>query len=182
MKPQADPTWFSAVYICCLGILLYAGVLHYPFHFDDQGFILHNPDIRDIRDLPGIWASYPSRFMVFLSLVPEAGAFMLEDVIFEHRLYLPMAGFSMFLAGGLFYLRLKKSAAAATAVLTLVVVVNSWLTLERNRLWRDELTLWTDAVNKYRARTFKGLSETGGRKNIVGPCLNFALPTKCSLL
>ncbi len=40
----------------------------------------------------------------FLTLLPEAGFIPIKDVIFEHRLYLPLAGYSVFLAGSTYYL------------------------------------------------------------------------------
>ncbi|MCG3176589.1 MAG: Photosystem I assembly protein Ycf3 [Candidatus Omnitrophica bacterium] len=75
------------------------------------------------------------------SLVP------LPDVMFEHRLYLPMAGVAVAVALGPAYgrLPLRPLAASALAALTALAVT----THTRNRVWKDEVSLWTDAMKKY---------------------------------
>ena len=45
-----------------------------------------------------------SIFWFFLTLLPESSLFPIKDVIFEHRLYLPLVGYSMFLVSGVYYL------------------------------------------------------------------------------
>ena len=57
----------------------------------------------------------------FLTLSLESSLFPLKNVIFEHRLYLPMAGYSMFLAGGVFYLFEKNNIKTAVIILTLII-------------------------------------------------------------
>ena len=48
-------------------------------------------------------------FWFFLTLLPESSVIPIGDVIFEHRLYLPMVGFSLFLASGIYYIFENKS-------------------------------------------------------------------------
>ena len=50
-----------------------------------------------------------SIFWFFLTLLPESSLFPIKDVIFEHRLYLPLVGYSMFLVSGVYYLFRKES-------------------------------------------------------------------------
>ena len=38
-------------------------------------------------------------FWFFLTLLPESSIIPIKDVIYEHRLYLPMVGFSIFFSG-----------------------------------------------------------------------------------
>ena len=45
-----------------------------------------------------------SIFWFFLTLLPESSFLPIKDVIFEHRLYLPLVGFSIFLVSGVYYL------------------------------------------------------------------------------
>ena len=45
-----------------------------------------------------------SIFWFFLTLLPESSFLPLKDVIFEHRLYLPLAGYSIFLVSGVYYI------------------------------------------------------------------------------
>ena len=50
-----------------------------------------------------------SIFWFFLTLLPESSLFPIHDVIFEHRLYLPLVGYSMFLVSSVYYLLGKNS-------------------------------------------------------------------------
>ena len=43
-------------------------------------------------------------FWFFLTLLPESSIIPIKDVIFEHRLYLPMVGFSFFLVSYIYYI------------------------------------------------------------------------------
>ena len=45
-----------------------------------------------------------SIFWFFLTLLPESSFLPIKDVIFEHRLYLPLVGYSIFLVSGVYYL------------------------------------------------------------------------------
>ena len=80
-------------------------------------------------------------FWFFLGLMPESSILPIHDVIFEHRLYLPMAGYSIFLVAGGYYL-LGRNYFKPMVVASIVLI--AWyghLTYERNKIWRDELTL-----------------------------------------
>ncbi|MBF0490407.1 MAG: tetratricopeptide repeat protein [Candidatus Omnitrophica bacterium] len=103
-----------------------------------------------------------SIFFFFLSLLPESSILPIKDVIFEHRLYLPMLGYGLLLVGGLTYLWEKKSFLAVGIVLTLIIGVNSLLTYERNKVWQDMYHLWDDTAakspHKERPRSNRGLS------------------------
>jgi tetratricopeptide (TPR) repeat protein len=91
-------------------------------------------------------------FFIFLaptsSLVPSA------DLMFEHRLYLPMIAASALLALGFLYLtRLlvkspRKQEFAALALVGLVVAGYSLASKERTFIWGSNTRLWKDAVAK----------------------------------
>lgn len=87
-------------------------------------------------------------FWFFLTLLPESSIIPIEDVIFEHRLYLPLFGYSLFLVSGLFYLFKCKKIRLIITVLSLIAIAYSIMTYERNKVWKDEFTLWNDAVKK----------------------------------
>jgi len=84
----------------------------------------------------------------FLTLSPDSSFVPLDDVIFEHRLYLPMVGFSLFLVSFIYYFFKHKSLKAMVTVLLIVISCYSLLTYRRNSIWKDELTLWNDVVHK----------------------------------
>ncbi|MBN1670245.1 MAG: tetratricopeptide repeat protein [Kiritimatiellae bacterium] len=93
----------------------------------------------------------------FLALSVESSVVPLRDVIFEHRLYLPMAGFTMVLAGGAAAglsalqrrgVRPRAIRLGWIALTALLTGAAGWATHRRNETWRDELALWRDVVAK----------------------------------
>jgi tetratricopeptide (TPR) repeat protein len=82
----------------------------------------------------------------FLHLVIESSVIAL-GMVFEHRLYLPMFGFSLLVAWLLFTLAGRKSwwPVAVAGVVCLLLAVGTY---QRNRVWQDAVTLWSDAVSK----------------------------------
>lgn len=83
----------------------------------------------------------------FISLSVESGLYPLRDVIFEHRLYLPLLGFAIYLPVVL--LALFKNKKTCTLCLSLIIATFSVLTYMRNTAWQNEFTLWQDVVNKF---------------------------------
>jgi tetratricopeptide (TPR) repeat protein len=84
----------------------------------------------------------------FLTLLPESGMIPINDVIFEHRLYLPMFGFSLFLVGISYYLIEQSNRNSSIALLFIMAACFSFLTYYRNFIWKNELTLWDDVIKK----------------------------------
>lgn len=82
----------------------------------------------------------------FIAISVESTFITIKNVIFEHRLYLPMAGFSIVLVFGLLkgFRRLKP----VVAIISCLVILFSILTYKRNLVWRDGISLWTDVVAK----------------------------------
>ncbi len=93
-------------------------------------------------------------FWFFITLLIESSLIPTGDVIFEHRLYLPSAGIfiAVCTAGVLALRRLsgRRPYLRPVAVVILVVIVGifSVATYRRNKVWADEITLWTDVVSK----------------------------------
>ena len=69
-----------------------------------------------------------------------------RDLIFEHYLYLPMAGFAALFSVGMESVSKRRD--AYLAAMTAVVVCLSVLTWQRNDVWRDPVGLWTDVIHK----------------------------------
>jgi len=86
----------------------------------------------------------------FLTLSVESSLMPLKDVIIEHRLYLPMFGFALFLSSLLW--RWARSPLRFMAIILLIVVALSSMTYERNEVWKSHLTLWLDAAKKSPAK------------------------------
>ena len=83
---------------------------------------------------------------VFLHLAVESSVVALE-LAYEHRMYLPLVGIAMLASWGLFtLLRDERWAIGATAALVLLLVV---ATHQRNIVWQDARTLWSDVAAKY---------------------------------
>lgn len=88
-------------------------------------------------------------FWFFITLSVESSLIPIVDVIFEHRVYLPSVGFFVGLTAGAFIMadRLKKEK-ALKAALVLVLLAFSVMTYSRNKVWKNETSLWEDVVVK----------------------------------
>ncbi|MFH0994555.1 MAG: tetratricopeptide repeat protein [Pseudomonadota bacterium] len=98
-------------------------------------------------------------FLFFITLSVESSFFPIRDALFEHRLYLPMFGFSL-LSGYvavklLSKYRLWSVVAASTMVMALAVA-----TYLRNEVWRDDVILWSDVITKS-PHNYRGLTNIG---------------------
>ena len=90
------------------------------------------------------------------NLVIESSIFGLE-IIFEHRLYLPTMMFSLIIV--LIIYRWVKPGWLKTVILCIMVIVGSVWTYERNKVWRNRITIWEDCVKKspQKARPYNNL-------------------------
>ena len=82
----------------------------------------------------------------FLTLSIESSIIPISDVIFEHRLYLPMVGFSI-TASAVLWQCFQNARRFAIALLVIALCLCG-LTYARNRVWKDDVTLWQDVVKK----------------------------------
>jgi len=94
----------------------------------------------------------------FITLSVESSFIPLQDVIFEHRLYLPSVGLfiafvTVFMTARR-YLNNRKAAAGALVIpaLILTVLLSAVAAAARNEVWKDEITLWEDVVAKSPAK------------------------------
>jgi len=97
-------------------------------------------------------------FWFFITLLPESSIIPIKDVIFEHRLYLPMVGFSLFLVSVVYFIFKNKTLKLMVVALLGVTICYASLSYSRNLIWKNDLTLWSDIVNKSpnKARPYNG--------------------------
>jgi protein O-mannosyl-transferase len=123
-----------------------------------------------------------SIFWFFLTLAPTSSFVPILDVIFEHRLYLPIIGlcfsFPFLLASSSEFLQSKLALRWKPATLG-VVAVMAWMTLTafRNQVWRDEVTLWKDVAAKspHKERSYSALFYAYERRNAYQLAVDSAL-------
>ena len=87
-------------------------------------------------------------FWFFLTLAIESSIIPISDLIFEHRTYLPSIGFFLILNLGVFLLFGEKNKNIAITILLVIIASNSILTFQRNKVWKDDFTLWSDVIAK----------------------------------
>jgi tetratricopeptide (TPR) repeat protein len=121
----------------------------------------------------GIWAFAKNRIISFaifwflLTLSIESSFIPIRDVIFEHRLYLPMAGLSLLFVILLYNLFAGNNVRQFYTFMVIVIACCAALTFVRNTVWRDEVTLWSDAIKKapHKVRPYNNRGRAYGNKN-----------------
>jgi len=95
----------------------------------------------------------------FGNLVIESSIIPLA-IIYEHRIYLPSMLVSLLVV--MLAFRYIKPKWLTVAMLCIAIVICSYWTYERNKIWQSTLTIWSDSVqkspNKARPHTSKGKS------------------------
>ncbi|MFP4369903.1 MAG: tetratricopeptide repeat protein [Candidatus Kapaibacterium sp.] len=89
-----------------------------------------------------------SIFWFYLTLLVESSVIPIQDVMFEHRLYLPIFGFALSLSYGVFRLSGRRSSAVAAALLLILSITYVAMSYARNEIWQTKYTLWSDAYAK----------------------------------
>jgi tetratricopeptide (TPR) repeat protein len=106
-------------------------------------------------------------FLFYIGLSIESSIFPIEDVIFEHRMYLPLAGFSLAIAAifvqiwELLKNKYKfKSNAWGITFASLVISILAITTFSRNLVWANDERLWIDTISKSpnKARPYAALA------------------------
>lgn len=128
----------------------------------------------------GIWAFTKHRiisfaiFWFFLTLSIESSIIPIRDVIFEHRLYLPMTGLSILLMILIYKLLAYRNPRLFYAIIFAILFFCALLTCHRNELWRDEVTLWNDAVKKspQKVRPYNNRGRAYGNKGEYEKAMN----------
>jgi hypothetical protein len=101
-------------------------------------------------------------FWFYTAMLVESSIFPIRDVIFEHRIYLPSAGFFTTVAAGtaLVLPAWRAGFKLAWMLLAAVCIILGSLTIARNQVWTSSLKLWQDTVNKS-PRKFIALASLG---------------------
>ena len=96
----------------------------------------------------------------FLTLSVESSIKPLGNVIYEHRLYLPMFGFAA-AAADIAAGALKNRRNVLIILIAATSLVYGGMTFARNRVWRDDIILWSDVVAKspLKSRPYTNLGE-----------------------
>ncbi len=97
----------------------------------------------------------------FVMHAVESSGIEALDPIFEHRMYLPSVGLCLALVVASFVGLPPRMARAGMAGLASVALVLGCATYARNQVWKSELRLWKDVVEKspLKARAWMGVGE-----------------------
>lgn len=85
---------------------------------------------------------------IFVSLSVESSVIPIGDVIFEHRLYLPMFGFALVVISIITKLFSYVKYKYWKVFSIFVIIVASVATFQRNKVWATKYSLWYDVVQK----------------------------------
>ncbi|MCR4434363.1 MAG: hypothetical protein QHH06_01460 [Clostridiales bacterium] len=134
--PMSYTLWdhYSYISLMILGILFIIG--------------LYNIKRNKLAALGILW--------FFITISVESSFISIKDVYFEHRLYLPLAGFILCIAGFLLGERKQKGKKYLfqkpilffLSVSLVMILQNSIITLQRNFIFSDGIRLWSDVVSK----------------------------------
>jgi tetratricopeptide (TPR) repeat protein len=100
------------------------------------------------------WAGYLARkdrllafaiFWFMITLVIESSVIGIE-IIYEHRLYLPVMFLSLAAANAIFQ-RIKPRRAAVFVLVLCATVLSVW-SFQRNRIWATDVAFWSDNAKK----------------------------------
>jgi tetratricopeptide (TPR) repeat protein len=166
----AEPKTF----ISLLALLLLFSLAVYLFFKSNRGATPageekegNEPTQFTIADAPFYRLAAFGIFWFFITLSVESSIITIQDVIFEHRLYLPSYGFFLFMVStsaiGLNKLspKIRDIRSAATSVAVILVVVLASATFARNSVWHDWPSIWGDTVknspDKPRPRLILGI-------------------------
>ncbi len=86
----------------------------------------------------------------YIALSVESSFIPISDVIMEHRVYLPSAGFSLalFAFAALVSRKLQCGVRYRWFALTALCLIFLTLTIARNRVWNDDVRFWQDVAAK----------------------------------
>jgi len=87
-------------------------------------------------------------FWFFIAMSVESGIIPIRDIMMEHRMYLPMFGVGMLLAGVIMrYIPYRSVYIVYTAGIVIFMLL-ALGTYNRNKVWHSELALWQDGIAK----------------------------------
>ena len=108
----------------------------------------------------------------FVTLALESSVIPIRGLIYEHRLYLALLGFGTCLVT-IIYSFTKKRKKVLILLLSIIVIVYGFATFQRNKVWENRYTLWSDilkkAPQKARSHYYMGiiLSDAGQKRRAM---------------
>jgi protein O-mannosyl-transferase len=87
-------------------------------------------------------------FWFYLTLSVESTIIPIRDVIFEHRLYMAVFGFGFAISYLAFYFLGRKKLSYPIIALSILTLVYIGATMNRNKVWKNTYTLWSDSTRK----------------------------------
>jgi tetratricopeptide (TPR) repeat protein len=89
-------------------------------------------------------------FWFYIALSIESSFIPIRDVIFEHRMYLPSAGFftTVIALAALAVHDTRTSVKTAWIAVACICLLLGGMTVARNNIWSSSFTLWQDCVSK----------------------------------
>jgi tetratricopeptide (TPR) repeat protein len=160
-------TWIQYFFTQCRAIWVYLQLYVFPYgqNLDHEFAISRNVlDRGAVFGLIGLVALvsaawiYRKRFplasygvFVFLALIaPTSSVVPIVDPFVERRLYLPFIGLLLVTVGLLRHWKASRGTLAATVAF--VLVVEAFLSYQRNRLYANAIEMWTDSASKSPAK------------------------------
>jgi hypothetical protein len=158
-----DVTWYRYFLTQCWGIFVYVRLFFFPA-WQNLDYDIPLSTVGDFRSWIGLITliglgglayrfrrRYPlpayGYFIFLILLAPTSSIVPIRDLIAERRLYLPMLGLLLVTTGLLIQLR-TMSRNALIGLASVVLVIASALTYQRNQLWRSESAIWEDTLAK----------------------------------
>lgn len=87
-------------------------------------------------------------FWFFLTLSIESSIIPISDVIFEHRTYIPSFGYFLIITCLIYQFLYQKNKSLTTLLFVFLIGSNTVLASQRNKVWKDDISLWSDANSK----------------------------------
>ncbi|MCF8360290.1 MAG: tetratricopeptide repeat protein [Prolixibacteraceae bacterium] len=88
-------------------------------------------------------------FFMFIAFIVESSVLPIRDVMFDHRMYLPLAGLSIAVWSLLFDCFAEKKPALLSVIVVVVLLGMAAGTFARNQLWRDRVKIWEQVTQRY---------------------------------
>ena len=91
-------------------------------------------------------------FWFFITLSVESSLIPIANIICEYRVHLPSAGIFILVTTAVFMFADKRKAVAASVILMLISITLAGAAYARNNVWKNELSIWQDVVEKSPAK------------------------------
>jgi len=88
-------------------------------------------------------------FWIFITLAIESSIFPITDAMFDHRMYLPLAGFGIALWALVDRYFFTKKPNLLKPVIISVLLLFSVMTIARNNVWNSRVGIWKGVTEKY---------------------------------